>query len=262
MTTSIYNTKYVIYMHTNTITNKSYIGKTVHGMEFRWLNHISQAYTKTDNFKLYNSIRKHGTDCWKHEIIYVSFDRDDNHLYEIEEQLIRRFDTFNDGYNSDGGGIGTNSGENHPFFGKHHTEETRQKISRANSSENHYLYGKSISEEVKAKMSLAQSGEKSHMYGKHLSNETKEKLSKSHSGKNNINFKGYYVYNNNKYVISKSLGEYINVSSRTVRIWCKNSTKIICNKSYTNSPFIQSLGIRDEIVGKTFADIGFSFEPI
>ena len=57
--------------------------------------------------------------------------------------------------------------ENHPFYGKHHTEETKRKMSEAKK-------GKTLSEEHKKKLSEAQKGEKSHMYGR-----TGEKCKKS-----------------------------------------------------------------------------------
>ena len=51
-------------------------------------------------------------------------------------------------------------GKNNPFYGKHHTTITKQKISKA-------LKGKYC-------------GEKSHCYGKHLTDKTKEKIRKAH----------------------------------------------------------------------------------
>jgi hypothetical protein len=69
-----------------------------------------------------------------------------------------------------------NSGENHPFFGKHHTEKTKRKISDTEK-------GKHCSEESKKKMSDAKKGEKNPNYGKHPSEETRKKMSDANKGK-------------------------------------------------------------------------------
>lgn len=61
------------------------------------------------------------------------------------------------------------SGANNPMFGKHHTEETRKRLSTINK-------GKTLSTETKRKISESTKGEKNHNYGKHLSEDTKEKL--------------------------------------------------------------------------------------
>ena len=49
------------------------------------------------------------------------------------------------------------SGENNPFYGKHHTEETKKKISEARKGktqgENHPFYGKHHSQESLNKIS-------------------------------------------------------------------------------------------------------------
>ena len=67
-------------------------------------------------------------------------------------------------------------GENHHFFGKHHTEETKKKMSEVQKGENNPMYGKHHTEETKKKMSEAQKGEKGSMYGR-----TGEKHPKSKS---------------------------------------------------------------------------------
>lgn len=46
-------------------------------------------------------------------------------------------------------------GENHPMYGKHHSEETRKKLSEANKGENNPFYGKHHTEETKKKISGA-----------------------------------------------------------------------------------------------------------
>ena len=83
------------------------------------------------------------------------------------------------------------------FKGKHHTEETKKRMSEAQSGKKSFNYGKKLSAETKAKISSAlkgrcptketrkllserQRGEKNHNYGKKLSAETKAKMSASH----------------------------------------------------------------------------------
>ena len=84
------------------------------------------------------------------------------------------------------------SGENHPMYGKHHSEETRQKMSEAKQN---------MSEETKLKMSKAKmnmseetkqkicsnhadmSGKNNPNYGKHISDYQKQRLSETHRGK-------------------------------------------------------------------------------
>lgn len=60
-------------------------------------------------------------------------------------------------------------GENHPMFGRHHTEETKEKLRK-------YHLGKHHTEEVKRKMSESRMGEKNNFYGKHHTEETKQRL--------------------------------------------------------------------------------------
>jgi hypothetical protein len=109
------------------------------------------------------------------------------------------FNTFNtsNGYNHNSGGEVwevsdatkkkmrenhyDNSGENNPFFGKHHTEESNKKNSIANCGENNYAYGKYRSEETLKKMSIAKSGENHPLWSKHRSEETRKLISKNHA---------------------------------------------------------------------------------
>jgi group I intron endonuclease len=61
------------------------------------------------------------------------------------------------------------TGDKHPNYGKHQTEETKKKISKANS-------GRHPSDETRAKMSKSQKG-------RVTSEETKQKISKANKGK-------------------------------------------------------------------------------
>lgn len=56
-------------------------------------------------------------------------------------------------------------GENNGMYGKHHSEESKAKISKASSGENNGMYGKSHSSEAKKKISEFRSGSKKMRYG-------------------------------------------------------------------------------------------------
>jgi endogenous inhibitor of DNA gyrase (YacG/DUF329 family) len=72
--------------------------------------------------------------------------------------------------------------------GKHLSEETKKKISDANKGENNPFYGKYHSEETKKKISDAHKGENHPNYGKHLTEETKKKISEANKGENSPNY--------------------------------------------------------------------------
>ena len=73
------------------------------------------------------------------------------------------------------------SGENHPFFGKHHSAEACKKMSESHKGKNH-------SDETRQKLSETNKG-------KHLSVETRQKMSEAHKGKPTC-IKGTNWYNN------------------------------------------------------------------
>lgn len=72
--------------------------------------------------------------------------------------------------------IGTESGEDNGFYGKHHTDETKRKISEHNKG-NKYCVGKKHTEEAKAKMRLAKVGKiNTWAKGRHHTDEAKLKM--------------------------------------------------------------------------------------
>ena len=67
-------------------------------------------------------------------------------------------------------------GKRHPMYGKHHTEEVRQKLRMLR-------LGTKQSEETKRLKSLKESGKNNPMYGKHHTEEARQKISLHHKGK-------------------------------------------------------------------------------
>ena len=82
------NDKYIwcVYLHTNKINNKKYVGITSRNPLVRWNN--GNGYTSNKHF--FNSIKKYG---WKngfeHEILYVNLSEEQ--AEKIEKELISKF---------------------------------------------------------------------------------------------------------------------------------------------------------------------------
>jgi hypothetical protein len=74
-----------------------------------------------------------------------------------------------------------------PMKGKHHSEKTKKKMSKAKTGENHCFYGKKFSKKVKEKMSKAAKKrierDGHFMKDKHHTKKTKRKISESRKGK-------------------------------------------------------------------------------
>jgi len=190
----------IIYLTTNNIKGKVYVGKLVDESKSTYLGsgtcvgRAIKQYGK-ENFSritLEGGITDHDYLC-KREIYWIEF-------YDSTNPEI--------GYNLSEGGRGGYSGckhtpetlekmseaqkgENHPMygkrgketgmFGKHHTEEARKKMSEANKGKNHPMYGKHHTEEACKNMS------KSARNRPPASEETCKKISESKRGINNPN---------------------------------------------------------------------------
>lgn len=164
-----------IYIHKSKTTGKCYVGQTCRDLEKRWgANGIH--YTKTNNLKFYNAIKKYGWEDFDHYIIDTCDSLEK--AYELEQFYIDKLDTFKNGYNSTLGGAGSK--------GRPMTEETKKKLISINKGKSSWvkyapkeklpMYGKHHSEETKKKIGNANRG-------RVLSQEAREKMSKSHLGK-------------------------------------------------------------------------------
>ena len=187
----------VVYKITCLVNNKIYIGKTTKTIEIRWKYHC---YNKKKNYYLYNAIRKYGKENFKIEILCYCYNEIELNFKEVE--LIAKYDCRNRevGYNILPGGEGFGGGANHPWFGKTHSDETKQKLSELNKGEKNPKFGKIVSpetrkkmseshrgkpksEEIRRKFSIAKSGKNHPMYGKHHTEESKKKNSESNKGR-------------------------------------------------------------------------------
>ena len=167
------NDNYCVYVHTNKINGKKYIGQTRQKPTKRWGKDGTGYKPKKDNTcKFWNAIQKYGWDNFEHEVLFENLSLEMANL--LEEELIKKYNTTDDdfGYNMRFGGdnrrlseeirekISTARkghnygmiGENAPMYGKHHSEEARKKISKAIRGDNNPFYGKHHSEELKRQM--------------------------------------------------------------------------------------------------------------
>lgn len=93
-----------IYLITNLINGKVYVGKTTGTLENRWKQHVEAASRNIDTH-LYRAIRKYGAENFKIESLYYG----DENLNELERYYIKQYNSFQNptvGYNETRGGDG------------------------------------------------------------------------------------------------------------------------------------------------------------
>ena len=158
-----------IYKITNTVNQKSYIGKTIHDAE---KTRIRQHLNGWGNKPIKKDIDEYGEDVFTFEILHDGISPE--FLAALETEEIAKHDSFHNGYNENSGGGGVVSlsdehrrkvsealtgeknpmygrtGEKHPFFGRKHSDETKQKMSE-NSAMNRPETRQKVSEATKGK---------------------------------------------------------------------------------------------------------------
>ena len=122
----IKNSSWTVYCHTNKINGKMYVGITSKlDPNERWRN--GKGYYDTPHFR--SAIQKYGWNNFDHEVIASKLT--ENEACNFERQLIKALNLLDDkyGYNiSEGGNSGCRfKGERAPMYGKHHSEESKQK---------------------------------------------------------------------------------------------------------------------------------------
>lgn len=204
----IYNGSYCVYVHTNKINGKRYVGQTCQKPEKRW----NRGKGYQDNPYFWRAIQKYSWDNFEHEIIASNLTKEETDNFERLLIKILNSTNPNKGYNLQDGGshgqpselsrenirkaaqkrneneewhkkqseshIGLQVGEKNGMYGRKHSKESKEKMREAST-------GKYPSEKTKQKMAESHLGEKNSMYGRCHSQETKLKISHANSGSSN-----------------------------------------------------------------------------
>lgn len=225
-----------IYLITNKVNNKKYVGQThshfkngtVYGYKNRFKRHISNANSTNCNNKsraLYSAIRKYGKENFDIELLETT---DTNVLDNREKHYIKHYNTLcPNGYNLTEGGVdgkmcdATAQKISNSLKGHIVSNDTKKKISESLIGNKHPNWGKKHSAKTLGKMSLKQTGSNHPMFNKHHSIESKNKISLSGRKRGIDEQLPLYV---NKYITKKHEGYRV--------IYFENDKK--CTKSFTN----------------------------
>jgi len=129
----------IIYLITNKINGKQYVGQTTRSFNKRWLEHCCNGITSSKS-AISNAIKKYGKDEFTTEIIDNASNI--NELNEKEQYWISKLNTLSKGYNLTPGGLNCEV-----------TKITREKLSKAST-------GRKRSESAKEKMLIVHLGSK------------------------------------------------------------------------------------------------------
>lgn len=161
----------IVYMVTNMVNGKIYIGKTSKTARQRFQRHVQEAFSKNRlgkrNFYFHRSIVKYGKESFNVNVLHEC--ETNEQASELEIACIKKYNAKDPmiGYNLTNGGEGV--------VGR---KKTPQEI------ENHRkkLLGRKLTQEHKQAISIGNKGKK-------LSRKTKEKISRMNSGSNNGNYR-------------------------------------------------------------------------
>ncbi len=94
----------IIYLVTNKINGKQYVGMTVLTLEQRRKEHYKKSKLSERKQALYNAFNKYGIENFQWEELCSTWNRD--YLIELEIMFIKEYGTQNKGYNMTVGGDG------------------------------------------------------------------------------------------------------------------------------------------------------------
>lgn len=95
-----------VYVITNKVNGKQYVGKTNRTTEIRFKEHLKESVKpRSENIPLYRAMNKYGEDNFSLEIVEKNLTPDEANALEVE--YIKKLETFGNGYNATIGGDGT-----------------------------------------------------------------------------------------------------------------------------------------------------------
>lgn len=273
--------KYYVYKTTNLKNNKFYIG--VHQSK-----DIENDRYLGSGYALKRSIKCHGRNSFKREILFefdTATEAFEKEKEIVNEEFIKRKDT----YNTAPGGHGGKITEISPFFGKHHTQETKKimrelKLNKKHTQETKDKWSrlrKGIPKTEKFKQQLREifTGRKypwnqitnrnpekirktaEKHRGMKRSEEACKNIAKGNKGKNvgvkNHAFKGYYLTPVGKFITALEAAKIIGIGHVAVWKRCLETN----NKIIPKSSLIKDKSLKESDVGKTWKEIGYGFEP-
>lgn len=177
----------IVYLITNKINGKRYIGQTIQTLNKRWYNHCHVGKSNK-GMPVVNAIKKYEKENF--EIKILSKCKTVEEMNHREAYYIKLLNTrYPSGYNVLSGGSNSL-----------HTEESKKKIADAQTGSKNHNFGKKASKETKEKQSKGRlgvkrskeickacservSGDKHPMFGKHHREESKKKMSHKMMGR-------------------------------------------------------------------------------
>lgn len=237
---------YTVYIHTNLVNNKKYVGVTAMTTERRWQG--GYGYRRNEHF--WSAIQKYGWENFSHEVLYEGLNREEAYNKEIE--LIARF-RANDpeyGYNNSIGGEFSSLGchmplearrklsalakervrEKHPMYGRRHTEESKKKMSATkkgtHTGERNAFYGKCHSEETRKKLAIMKTGTKHSEETKKLMSEIRKGRPTGRTGDRAVNSIPIICIETGKvYSCAAEAGRELNIARTNITRVCKGKGK-------------------------------------
>lgn len=221
------NKKYYVYVHINKSNGKKYYGIT-NNISARW-GHQGNAYIKSSCRAFGAAVQKYGWDGFEHKILHKDISAEE--ACKLEQYYIARDKTNiyrygkSYGYNLTDGGEGVSgsydrNAENNPFYGKQHTDETKEllSISRSGTTSgvNNPNYNKTPSQEIRNKISISVSN----WYKEHPCT-TRQKV--------------YCITDNIWFDSLSDAANYYNISATLISGCCRGFAKSTHGKQFTRN---------------------------